>query len=237
MKTRSPSPGRDPVPTSRKASPVTKRRGWRWSMTTLLLMMGTVGVVTRAVILSRQNQRLRNEIATMRMLARELQVLDETQFAVIKRYPRWFEENIWDVFLPAGQTYRLNLVTRGVDPTRTPRPFESVVLPSGYHTIEYRRKFEDQSSTWRIEVLVDQSPAMTFTESADWESSMSHSSQGGYSRSTQRPVDEPLFLERLRFHTPTTPNTTASRPTENGILLWIENEGTGGILLQESSRQ
>lgn len=193
----------------------------RWRLSTLLLTMGIVAVWTQAGIIARQNFRLRREIDVMRVLAAELHIQDPLQYAVIKEQSRWHDENVWRVFLPAGTHHSIQLATRDIGDDNFPAAMQSASLPAGEHQIGYRTaKQADQS--WQVLVLVDGKPTLDFREDADWETSPSYISNGGYTQSTQQSTNLPLVLQRLRFRRldPQSRFSPAD-PEANGILVWI----------------
>jgi hypothetical protein len=213
-------------PATAPSAPSARRslRPWRWSLTTLLLVMGVVAVWTRVGQLSMRNGQLRRDLETMHLLAYELVVEDAEQYAVIRQPAEWQGENIWRVYLPPEHQHTLWLASRDIGGVDFPAPVASASLLPGEHVIEFRREKGD-SDSWRLEILVDGETAIAIDEAGDWETSFSLSSKGWSSRTMQFPTSAPLELERLRFHT-VDAQSGRSGPSEqsNGVLLWITAE-------------
>jgi hypothetical protein len=204
-----------------RTPPRNSLRPWRWSLTTLLLVMSVAAVWVRVIQVSRQNRELRRRIETMRVLAHELVVEDPEQYALLKQPAEWHGENIWRAYLPPGKSYTMHLATRDLGSNDFPFPAASANLAAGEYVIELRRTRQDQRG-WRIQVLVNGAELLGLDEKSDWESSPSFGSQGAGLLSAQSPTTRPLLLERMRFYSiDTQTGKHSSTEFANGILLWI----------------
>jgi hypothetical protein len=75
-----------------------------------------------------------------------------------------------------------------------------------------------------VRVSIDGVPALEAAEPADWHAT-GWGETGGYSRSEQIPLNQPLVLMRRRFMVDRGGGSSSSSPEpDNGILLWIEAE-------------
>src|SRR5690349_19745637 len=90
------------------------RNRWQFSLRTILLIMAAVGVWTAVLINRREIPLLTQRITSMRPLARELVVKDESKIAVVKCEETWYDENEWLIYLPSDN-YQLSLATQQID--------------------------------------------------------------------------------------------------------------------------
>jgi hypothetical protein len=203
----------------REFPPAAATRPWRWSLGTLLLATSTMAVWFGVWQIRGQNARLHSDILTMRVLAHELIIDDPQQYAVLKQPQHWQGEHRWRIYLPPGRDYQINLASRDVDSAHFPEPAAQAALSPGEYEIEYRAEKEPEGP-WRLDVFVEGAPAIQLKEEADWETSFSSTSSGGYSRHAQVPIDQPVVLMRMRFQPPE--NGSPPKDPANGTLLWIE---------------
>ena len=200
-----------------------KKWRWQWSLTTLLLFTAAIAAWVGWRQVSAQSQQLRREIETMQRLQRKLIVTDSQKYAVIELLENWYDEDRWDVHLPAGHKYLLKLATHGIHDQELPTAGEETSIPPGRHTLEVLTRELSDSQQWEIVVKVDERPALSITEPKDWKTTGS-SDNVGYESQQELPVDKPLIIKRRR-HTVRQPNGNSTTPQgpASGILLWIES--------------
>ena len=196
-----------------------RRRYRQFSVRTLLLVTAAIAVWTAYIANERHNRKLNARIAAMRPLAHELAVEDPNRIAVVKLDELWYDENIWDVYLPPGQ-YRLFLATYDIDQDGLAPVRVSAPLAGGRHrlTLEQRR----EESGWQVAVTGNDAEILTVKEPPEWDPARGSMGGGQFSNSTQIPADQPVVLFRRRFSQPTTATqpSTPTGPTA-GVLLWI----------------
>ena len=206
---------------------VTRRPGrvrWQVGLRTLFLMTATIAVWMTYAIHRRENEALRSRITAMRPMAHELSIDDPTLSAVVMKDPEWFDDNQWEVYLPAGQ-YRLCMATRAIDGSGLAPVMRSKPLGSGRHHL----KLEQRAGkfVWHVIATSDESSRLDLEEPQEWDPGRGSSGGGEYSLSTQLAPDQPLILFRRRFMRPvgkvvtSSISSTPSGPCE-GVLLWIE---------------
>jgi hypothetical protein len=164
--------------------------------------------------------RLNPRIASMRSLARELVVADESKITVVKNDELWEDDNRWEASLPAGE-YRLNLATREVIRYGLPPAAKGVAIPAGRHQLALEQVQEGE--VYRIIVTLDGHRVMEVEEPKDWNLGSGWSEGVSLSTAKQFDDDEPIVLFRRRFLRPDAWGlaSISAGPTE-GILLWIE---------------
>jgi hypothetical protein len=187
---------------------------------TVFLLVAAIAVWLTYVVNRRHNTRLQARIAVLRPLARELVVDDDTRIAIVKLEEMWYDENRWEVYLPAGQ-YRLCVATREIDQRGLAPVVKSAPLGAGRHSIS----IEQQSSgtDWRVVATWDAAGKLTVDEPKEWDAGLGATTSVEFSQSTQVAPDQPVVLFRRIFSRTTGPgqSSTPSGPAE-GILLWIE---------------
>lgn len=206
------------------ASPSKPARRPRWSLATLLLLTAAVAAWTAVWRVHHENRRLRATLDSLLKMARELNVVDPNQFAVVEEIEGWHGEDIWQIHLPAGRRYRVKLATRGVERGGFPAVAKAEAeLDAGRHRLELRREAQ-ADMTQRLIVLVNDRVLLEASETADWTMRSGASSFGVHSQSSQHPTDQPLVLQRVQFHTPK-PGGGSTSPDgpANGSLLWLES--------------
>ena len=185
--------------------------------------MTAVIAVWMTVLINREkNKALEAQIATMRPLARELVIDDPNQIAVVKREELWFDDNRWDLHLPAGQ-YRLCVATREIDQTGFAPVVKSKRIEAGRHGLELKQ--QQTGTGWQVNVIQDGANRLSLEEPKEWDPKSGWSGGGQYSLSTQLPADQPVVLLRRRFMRPVGTSKTQTAPPRvpcEGILLWIE---------------
>lgn len=198
------------------------RRRWQVGLRTLILLTAAVAVWTSYTLERRRIADLTTRIDTLRTLARELVVDDPSMIAVVKREENWYDENRWEVYLPAGRRYRLCMATRAIPNNALPAPATSAPLEPGRHVLALD-KIKDGEG-WRVDAACDEKGVASVREAKDWDAGTGSSGGGLHSSSSQSPADKPVRLFHRRFMGPRDANgqsSTPEGPTE-GIALWIE---------------
>ena len=198
-----------------------RRQRWQFGLHTLILLIVTIAVWLSHVVNRREITALEARIKVMRPMVPELVIDDPRQIAVVKLEEHWFDENRWEIFLPAGD-YRLSVATHDVDEQGTAPTVASAPLQAGRQLIELEQKRTDRG--WQVAVTLNGNPALTVDEPAQWDPATGSSGGSNVSRCTQEPPDRPLELFRRRFMSPPDAKGTSRTPAgpTNGILLWIE---------------
>ncbi len=200
--------------------PKPRRRIWQIGLRTLFLLM-TAAAVWTVYFSNRHALRSYEErIASMRPLARELNVEDTAKIAVVKLESHWYDENRWGVYLPPGK-FRLCLATREIADAGLAPVVKSVPLVSGRTILELENVPTNEG--WQVRVTRDGAAILTADELKAWYPSVGSVGGGQFDRSEQLPADKPVVLFRRRFSQPKPGggSTTPAGPTD-GIMLWIE---------------
>jgi hypothetical protein len=208
----------DSVPTAGRRA----RRRWQVGLRTLFLLMAVFAVWMAYFINRRQNARLEARIKTMIPLAHELVVEDPRQVAAVKLEEYWYDENRWDLYLPAGR-YRLCLATRSIDDKGFASASKNVAIADGRHRLTLEQRLD--KDVWRLAVTCDDAALLSVEEPKEWNAERGSSSEGHFGVSEQVPADRPVVLFRRRFMKPSGQgsSSTSAGPSE-GLLLWIEPE-------------
>ena len=132
----------------------------------------------------------------------------------------WYDENIWDVHLPAG-SYRLCLATHGIDQEGLAPVLKSAPIAAGRRRIALDQTQEDDVR--RITVAGDGSRLFEAVEPKEWDPGIGSTGGGHHTIGDQFPADQPVVLFRRRFHLSQANGQTSPPigPTD-GLLLWIE---------------
>ena len=204
-----------------------KRRGLQIGLRTLFLLVTAIAVWTVYFVNRRAIQQYEERTSAMRPLARELVVEDESQVAVIKQEPYWYDENRWAVYLPPylpPGKYRLCLATREIDVSGLAPVVTSVPLSPGRHALGLEQEKTDDG--WQVVVLREGQVILSNEEPKEWYPAVGSSGGGHFDRLEQREPSEPVVLFRRRFTRPTAGgrSMTPTGPAD-GVLLWIEPDG------------
>jgi hypothetical protein len=191
------------------------------SVWTLILLIVTSASWMAVAVNRRDIAAFEARIKQTAPLARELVVDDARQVAVVKTDELWYDDNEWDLYLPAG-AYRLCLATRGVDSNGFPGEPKRVPLAAGRHRIRLDQR-SDQPA-YVIAALCDGAEVLRLQEPNEWDAGSGSEGGGRFSTSTQSDPRQPVVLMRRRFFGPRDANGRSSAPAgpTNGILLWIE---------------
>jgi hypothetical protein len=208
----------DRIPAARRRD----RRRWQVGLRTLFLLMAVFAVWMAYFINRRQNAQLEARINAMIPLAHELIVDDARQIAVVKLEAHWFDENRWDLYLPAGR-YRLCLATREIGEMGLAPAVKGAPLAAGRHRLALEQ--HKDKDVWRLAVTCDGPPVLSVEEPKEWNDDRGSSSESQFDVSEQSPADKPVVLFRRRFMRSDAKGgaTSPTGPCE-GILLWIEPE-------------
>ena len=201
-----------------------RRRRWQVGLRTLILLTAAVAVWTSYALERRRIADLTTRIDALRSLARELVVDDPSMIAVVKRNERWYEENQWEIYLPAGRRYRLCMATRAIPNDAQPLPAPTITAPlePGRHVLALDRVKDGEG--WRVDAACDEKVVASAREPKEWDAGTGSSGGGQHSSSRQSPADKPVRLFHRRFMGPRDAkgrSSTPEGPTE-GIALWIE---------------
>lgn len=198
-----------------------RRKGLQIGLRSLFLLTAAVAVWVIYVNNRRNITRLEGRITAMRPLAHELIIDDPNKIAIVKLDEMWFDENRWEIHLPAGKKYRICLATGGIDQTGTARVVKSERLAGGKHLFELEQ--ERGSDGAQLTVFCDRVGLMTVRETKEWDPGTGSTGGGFFSQCSQLAPDQAVILFRRRFsrRNSTGQTKTPDGPTE-GVLLWIE---------------
>jgi hypothetical protein len=208
---------------SEPASRRVGRRPWQFGLRTAFLITAAIAAWTAVFVNRRESEQLRTRIQTIRPLARELVVDDPDQTAVVKLDEMWYDENGWDLYLPAGQ-YRVCLATRGIDRDGKAQAKASAPIAPGRHRLTFEQT--QNAEARRLVIQNDGARLLETVEDYDKKSFSGWSSHGVFTTSIQRPADEPLFLFRRQYFVPRTDGSSSvTEDPSDGVLIWIERTG------------
>lgn len=183
-------------------------------MSTLLLATACTAAWVCNWTNERQIAQLDQRVTAMRSLTQELVVKDRSQISVIQAQPRFYDQPRWNLYVP-DDSLGLLLRTRDSSPPGVAR------LTPGHHVVELRS--ESKEEQWITQVLVDDQPAITTFEPAEWKPLAGYSTTSHFSEQADLPADRSVELFRRVFH-PRASKVSGKPPesTTNGIALWIE---------------
>jgi hypothetical protein len=208
-------------------SPVPRRRRWQIGLRTIVLLTAAVAAWLSYALERRRSADLTARIASLSPLARELIVDDTGKVAVVKQQELWFDENRWDVHLPAGHRYRLCVATGGIAEDAIPPPQASALLSPGRHVVAVDQLKDGEG--WRVDAECDGGRLVSVTRPKEWDPGTGSTGGGNYTTSEQLAPDRPVILFRRRFMGPRDSqgrSTTPQGPTA-GVMLWIVPDTTG----------
>lgn len=212
----------EPGPPGEAGRPAGRRR-WQVGLRTVFLLVMAVAVWVTVFVNRRENARLQARIEASTPLAHELEVDDPGKVAVVKLEEYWFDENRWDVYLPAGR-FRLCLATREVDEAGLAPLVQSKPVAAGRHRLALDQvRVKD---AWRVTATLDGADLLAVDEPKDWDPGAGSTGGGQYPVSTQFAADKPVVLFRRRFTRRDSQGRSQTPPGPcAGVLLWIERTG------------
>lgn len=207
--------------TSTELAAVRPRRYWlpQIRLITLLLLTACAAVWCGVWLAEREAFKLESQLMITRQLSRELVIKDRTMLSIIRQDELFYDENIWQVYVPR-EGMKIHAVTQGIDlNTAIPPPAEiSAIIHPGQHTIEL--KVEQRGDQWLVVVQVDMENVIQLTKDRAWNSSGGSSGGGMFDRQTDF-KEGPAIMFRRRFNSQVNGQTQA-HPDGNGVILWIE---------------
>lgn len=214
----------EPSPATPAPAPAPRRGRWQIGLRTVVLLTAAVAVWLTYSLERRRIADLTNRIAALSPLARELVVDDPGKIAVVKREERWYDENRWDVHLPAGRRYQLHLATREIAEGGFPPSAASAPLPSGRHVVTVDQVRD--GGNWRVEAGCDGTRLLSVKEPKEWDPGSGSTGGGHYPVSQQFVPERPVILFQRRFMGPRDKQGRAATPQgpTAGVMLWIEPE-------------
>ena len=199
----------------------------RWvpqlTLSTLMIVMAVICMVTAWWQLRLRNQRLETQIAAMSLLAPSIQIENPSQYAAVRRTLEWYDESIWDVYLPPGNEYRVCLGTdklRGEEKAAAvpPEVVAEYEISSGQY--EFELKSETTSEESNVQVFVDGKTIIDYSEAENWNVRGTSSGGANWTVATQQTTDKPFTLYLRRFHPPK--GGLSTEDAAKGIKVWIE---------------
>ncbi len=138
----------------------------------------------------------------------------------MKREEQWYDDNHWDIHLPAGH-YRLCLATHEIGQSKFAPVVKSEPIGAGRHDLALTQQRGDMG--WQVHVIQDGSELFSWEEPREWDPAVGSVGGGQYTLNTQLPADQPFVLFRRRF-TRLDAQGRAMTPLGpcEGILLWLE---------------
>jgi hypothetical protein len=193
----------------------------QFSLRTLFLLTAAIALWIAHTKNHYGNVKLAGQIQGMRPLARELMIDDPDRIAVVKHDERWYDQNVWKLYLPSG-SYRLCLATKEVGTDGLATINKSVAIDPGTRELALEQQQANDKS-WRVIVTVDGEEVLRADEPAAWNPGEGSAGGGDFSRSTQIAPQEPVVLFRRRFMVQATAGSSSipMGPCD-GLLLWIE---------------
>ena len=210
----------------------TRPRTWlQFGLRGMLLLTALVAVWGTHFLNMRSTEQLKARVAVMRHMAAELTVDDPSRITVVKLPPLWYDEQKWDVFLPADG-YRLCLATEEVDEKGFAPVDQAVSLPEGRVRLELVQNRNDRG--WRVTILQDDREAMAVDKPTRWDAGVGSSGGGHFDRQQELAADEQVVLMRRRFTIKSTNNYETPPGPTAGVLLWIEKRTAGDTTVPRS---
>ena len=215
------------VPTDAPAS-IPARRGRQLGLRGLLLLVVAAALAASIAVNRQRVAELAPRIAQLEPVARRLEVADPRQLAAVARFPDSFDDQAWDVHIPAGGDYRLCVATTGIEESGLATPDRAAPIAPGRHRLTLISK--DALQGTRFVVLDGAERLLTVDAAKRWQALGRSHSMFSVGDSIQSPADLPLVLHRRRYAgpTPTNPRPSPVPPgPAEGVLFWIEPAGGG----------
>ena len=190
------------------------------SLLTVLLLTAAIAIAVAYQRDRKEIQTIRSQLPGLKKVDRALIVIDRNKVSVVGKIPTRLHECIYDVYIPANQTYQIHLALDNVDQKGLADATRTMALPSGRHTIEISKTNTSDVSTTRI--LIDGLIAMKETRDKDWDPGKGSSGAGEISDLMQFEGDFPIVLFRQRFMVAKGNGYSSPNGPSAGILVWIE---------------
>ena len=211
-----------------------KKRAPQFALGTFLLAIGVIATNLGWYHSHQQIRQLEAALPSMRFLARELQVVDESKVAVISCNPQHAYDYSFDVFVPAigGNGGQLCLAMEGIalhtfdeGVLEFPDEGQCVAITPGRHRIKVvhdRLKPPTSPPSWLIEVLLDGEVVISAIRPPKWHTSFGWSGSPVYQETKVFEATSALIYSH-RFKQ-VDGNGKEIRDTETphtGVLVWI----------------
>ena len=195
---------------------------------TLLLLLTAIATTFSAWRVHREIEATNEKIEIARLLARDLKVSDESQYALVYENSVWEGERKHRIYLPPGRTYVLHVSLEAqyrVPASKDTAPsIESITLDPGEHTIQHFFYIEKNGST-RIHVYCDDELIYDEVHGAGWLP---------YNYAFTEKTDEPLISIQRPTHTPLEiwrgvwqhPPPPGYVERVRGLILWVEPDSS-----------
>jgi hypothetical protein len=189
------------------------------ALSTILLLIATLATWLGYWNVRRDTEKLRSHIPGLLSVVRELEVTDPMKSAAVARVPEWFDECIWDIYLPESGSFELCLALDKIEANDLADAVQRVRIDPGYSSVEL--KYETETDVSIASVLIDGQIVMEEAKPKNWEPRRGSSGGSEISRSVQFDPAKPLVLYRKRFRGLAGTRVKAGTPTP-GILVWIQ---------------
>ena len=172
----------------------------QFRLLTLLLLVTAVAASISAWRVHREIESTTEKIELVRLLGRQLNVRDDTQFALVYENSIWEGERKCKVFLPKGSSYRFHVSLEGKwrqPPPQGMKDAAFVSLTPGEHTIRHYLHTQKSGIT-KIYVYVDDELIYEEVHEVGWlKYNYAFTERMDVQRiSIQQPTDSPLEIWR-----------------------------------------
>lgn len=187
----------------------------QYGLATMLLLLTTVAIWFAWWRTQNDVRQMERELPELRTAARELIVSDTTKFAVVKKPTSWLQEQTWEVYVPDGDTFALNLKFQDLSENDFAEPLRSVPIPTGIHQLQFLREKKSKDNG-HVEVRVD--GKTVFAEEHVIGRSSHRTFHHKLTETRTWAKHEPVLLFHLQYgYNPTDKETV----TWDGVLIWI----------------
>ncbi|EAQ81186.1 hypothetical protein [Blastopirellula marina] len=200
---------------------------WRFSLYTVMSTTAVIAVWVAYLVTLEETKRMQLQLPGLREVARELQIDDPQQYAVVRHHELSNDDYRWRIYLPPEQKYQLFLATKNVDQNHAPqkpKPGPSIATPIAPGEHELSLRYEKQTEGWIVQVSVDGQIVLEELQPPEWNLGIGSTGGSNFQGSQQQATDEPLELFDQVFSVPhpESPNSSSPRDSETGGRLWIE---------------
>ena len=207
----------------------------RLSLLHVFLVIAIAAIVTAFWDARRQTQTLQAQLPALRSAARELIIEDPREYAAVHRHETWWDEMVWDVYLPPGNDYQLCIAEGMIGDDGFIEPADRLPIGAGRPTIEVDIDGTEDARVFTL--MVDgQKRWSRHTAVEQVIPNESSGSSGGseIGDSASQPTDQPLVLFKRRYHRAPRNRSWNSDDPNPGYLLWIET-AEGSAILEKST--